>query len=335
MAESRERRLEEIDCLRGIAVLSVCISHFTDANNGLPSDSLIRSLGTHGRLGVDIFFVISGFIVPYSLWRSGYTPASYATFILKRLVRLDPPYVIAIVVAVGSAWSAARWPGYRGEPFDVSASQLLLHVFYINTFFGYPWVNGVFWSLAIEFQYYLTVGLLFPLIVQTSASRRAVLFCVLGALALLLPQWQFLLHYLFLFMLGMLSFQTHAGLLRSDQFLLWLLPLALGAWLTVGDLHAGVGALTSLVIAFARFKSPLLQALGTVSYSLYLIHVPTGLRCVNLGGRFVDGTAQSIALIAFALAASVLLAWGLYVFVEKPARHWSSRVRYRRPVPVT
>jgi peptidoglycan/LPS O-acetylase OafA/YrhL len=333
MAESG--RLEEIDCLRGIAVLSVCICHFTGANNGLPNDSLIRSLGAHGRHGVDIFFVISGFIVPYSLWRSGYTPAGLGTFILKRVIRLDPPYVIAIVLAVASAWIAARWPGYKGEPFDVSARQILLHLFYINSFFGYPWVNPVFWTLAIEFQYYLALSLLFPLIVQKSASRRAVLFGVLGALALLLPQQQFLFHYLFLFMLGMLSFQTHAGLLRGEQFLFWLLPLAAGVWLTVGDLPAVVGTLTSLVIAFVRFKSVFLQSLGTISYSLYLIHLPAGARCVNFGGRFVDGLAQSIALITLALAVSVLLAWGLYVFVEKPAQQWSLRVRYRRPAPIT
>lgn len=332
MAENLERRLESIDCLRGMAVAFVCISHFFSGNNGLPRDSLIRSLGAHGWLGVDIFFVISGFIVPYSLWRSGYTPARYGAFILKRVVRLDPTYVIAIMVAVASAWIAVRWPGYKGEPFDVSAPQLLLHVFYINTFFGYPWVNGVFWSLAIEFQYYLGVGLLFPLIVQTPVIRRAVLFSFLGGLAFLLPQRQFLFHYLFLFMLGMLSFQTHAGLLRREQFLLWLLPLGVGAELTLGDLPAGVGVLTALVITFASLKSPFLQALGTISYSLYLIHVPTGGRLVNFGGRFVDGAAQSIALIALALSVSSLLAYGLYVFVEKPTRSWSSRIRYRPSV---
>lgn len=88
----------------------------------------------------------------------------------------------------------------------------------------------------------------------------------------------------------------------------------------------------SLVIAFASLKHPVLQALGTASYSLYLIHVGTGGKFVNLGGRFVEETAQSIVLIAVALAVSALLACALYVLVEKPTQRWFSRISYWAPV---
>lgn len=324
-----DNRIEVVDCLRGIAALSVCVSHFMAANCGLAADSFIRQVGTHGWLGVEIFFVISGFIIPYSLHRSGYQFGDYPKFLLKRVLRLDPPYLLAVLLSIVVGWVAAQSSLYRGEPFQVSIPQVVLHLAYINTFFGYEWVNGVFWTLAIEFQYYLAVGLLFPLIAHRWLAVRVGLACGLGALAMLLPEKRFIFHWLFLFLLGMLSFHWHAKLAGPRTLGFGLVLLGAGACLTLGPLRASVGVATALAIAVIRLKARPLVFLGMISYSLYLIHYPIGTRLVNLGGRYVTGPMTSMALVAAVLGLMVLCAWALHVYVERPAQRWSSAVKYR------
>ena len=56
-----------------------------------------------GWAGVEVFFVISGFIIPFTLWQSGYRLKNYARFILKRIIRLDPPYLLSILLAIALA----------------------------------------------------------------------------------------------------------------------------------------------------------------------------------------------------------------------------------------
>src|SRR5207244_1915888 len=71
-AKAPARRIEAIQGLRGLAAFSVCWFHFTNGNPTFLSPGILKSSGTLGGLGVEIFFVISGFIVPYSLYTSGY-----------------------------------------------------------------------------------------------------------------------------------------------------------------------------------------------------------------------------------------------------------------------
>jgi peptidoglycan/LPS O-acetylase OafA/YrhL len=63
-----------------------------------------------GLFCVEIFFVISGFILPYSLWKGGYVRRDYGKFILKRVVRLDPPYFGAIILALTAAYLTSLSP---------------------------------------------------------------------------------------------------------------------------------------------------------------------------------------------------------------------------------
>lgn len=325
-------RLEVVDCLRGVAVLLVCFLHFTvGANNSFEAESIIRRLGSYGWLGVEMFFVISGFIIPYSLHRAGYQPRNYPTFLLKRVLRLDPPYLFAVLLIIGLNYLVTLAPSFQGEPFKFSLPQALLHLAYLNTFFDYGWLNPVFWTLAIEFQYYLAVGLLFPLLAHKSPSVRSGLYVGLGLLACLLPEERFLCHWLFLFMLGMQVFQWRVALSSRRSFGLGLALLSMGAWFTLGPLIAVVGVGTALVIALVRYQHPALLFLGAISFSLYLVHVPIGVKVMNLGARYVHGTFGNLVLVALALALSILGAYALYIWVEKPAQRWSSAMKYGKP----
>jgi peptidoglycan/LPS O-acetylase OafA/YrhL len=324
-------RLSTLDALRGLAALAVCWYHFTQGNPVFLPDGWLKASGSFGWLGVEVFFVISGFIIPYALQRSGYRLSDYGTFILKRIIRLDPPYLVAILAVIVLGYASTATPGFRGPKFDPSIAQVILHLGYVNVFFGYPWLNPVFWTLAIELQYYLMVGLIFPVIASRSHLVRASSLGCLAALALSSPADKFIFHWLFLFMLGMAAFQLHASILKRKDFIVWLALLGCGAWYVNGLVIALTGIATALMLGLVEIglKRPLLF-LGHISYSLYLLHVPIGGRVINLSLRFVTTMSGKVLVLALAVATTIAAAWLLHKYVERPAQQWSSAIRYRK-----
>lgn len=323
-----KERLTTIDTLRGLASLAVCIYHLTNGNSAFLPNSSVKTVGSYGWLGVEIFFVISGFIIPYALFLGKYNLKQYGTFIVKRVTRLDPPYFLAIALVLALGYAINRMPGFNGPPFSPSLAQVLLHVAYLNTFFGFDWLSPVFWTLAIEFQYYLLVGLVFPFIANTNAYIRGTALAMLGTLAVLFPQGQFVFHWLFLFLLGMLAFQRRAKLIEKNVFYALLIPATIGTWYTLGSLIAFVGVATCLAILFTDVSNRVFLFLGQISYSLYLVHVPIGMRAINLGTRFATSYPAKLLLFAFAFALSVIAAYLFYLLVEKPAQTWAANIRY-------
>ena len=83
-------RIQSVESLRGIAAFIVMWAHFGHTAQWLKF--------APGSLGVFIFFVISGFVIPYAMQSVGYTHRDAGRFILRRLVRLEPPYLVAVVV---------------------------------------------------------------------------------------------------------------------------------------------------------------------------------------------------------------------------------------------
>ncbi|MES2571755.1 MAG: acyltransferase [Verrucomicrobiota bacterium] len=334
---SSSHRLLTLDALRGIAALWVCWYHFTQGNTEFLEEGWLKSSGSFGWLGVEIFFVISGFIIPYALFRSEYRTSDYGTFLLKRITRLDPPYIAGILIVIILGYISTVTPGFRGPPFQLSATQVILHLGYANVLFGHPWLNPVFWTLAIELQYYLLAGLLFPALAHRSNLLRAFAFGCLGSLVFLFPNKEFLFHWLFLFMFGMAAFQFRAGIIQRGEFMCWIVVLGVGSWFAHGAVITGTGIATSLIIALynARINTPFLF-LGNISYSLYLIHIPVGSKVINLGLRFFDTFPGRTVVLICATAASITAAWLLYRYVELPAQRWSSSIRYRgkqKPLP--
>ena len=289
---------------------------------------LVKHVGSYGHFGVEVFFVISGFVIPYSLYRGGYGWSDFPIFVCKRILRLDPPYLAAIALTFLIWFVASHAPGYQGAPFHFSLLQLLLHLGYINAFFGYPWILDVFWTLAIEFQYYLLMALLFPVLVGSTLWGSISTMFVMCALGLLLPLPNLVFHYWFLFLLGILTFYLRARILTARPYAILLVIAYVGTGMTVGWSAAGVGLATALTIAFVNISYPLFRVLGGISYSLYLIHIPVGQRVVNLGLRYTHSYYAELMLLVAAIATSLAAACLLYQLVEKPARRWSSRLNY-------
>ena len=278
-----------------------------------------------------IFFVISGFIIPFTLHRAQYRLADYGTFLLKRIVRLDPPYLATIALIVAMGVLASHVPGFQGAPFAVTLPQLLAHLGYANVIFGYEWLSPVFWTLAIELQYYLLVGLLFPLLGSTRVLWRTLALAGLACLSFASRNEQWLLHWLIGFLMGIVTFQWRADLISRRVYLAWMGVLAVACFYKNGPVVAATSSVTALLIAFWNARHyKVADFFGCISYSLYLVHMPVGFRMLNVCGRFAHNNPERYAGLLFALGCVIAVAWCMYRFVERPSQRWSTAITYRR-----
>ncbi len=210
-------RIATVDALRGIAAFGVAWFHFTNLNSAFLPEGFLKSSGRYGWLGVEMFFVISGFVIPHALYRAQYQLPHYGRFLAKRIIRLDPPYLADICLVLALAYVVPLAPQFRGGPPMYSFAQLLGHLGYVNSLIGKPWVNPVFWTLGIEFQYYLLIGLIFPVLVSSNRLIRLALMLALLLPAFFAPRPSLIFTWLPFFVAGILTFQKKVGHL-SDGF---------------------------------------------------------------------------------------------------------------------
>lgn len=322
-------RLAHVDALRGLAALAVCWFHLT---NQYAQGSWTRWRGSYGWLGVEVFFVISGFVLPHALHNRGYVAGNHwRLFLWKRTLRIEPPYLAAVALCLLLWHLSTLAPGFRGvAPPPLAAPQVLLHVGYLNGLAGYEWLNPVFWSLAIEFQFYLALMFGYVWLARANTSIQAATVILMCVLPLALPSKVLLPRYLPLFLLGIAAWQWRSGLCRTPM----LLAAWIGAALSLAVVEGPLFALTGLATAAALLglpalgRSGALRALGAISFSLYLVHVPVGGRVINLGQRFISGPLGEWALSLTALGVSVVCAWIFFRAIEAPAQRWSGALRY-------
>jgi peptidoglycan/LPS O-acetylase OafA/YrhL len=275
--------------------------------------SAVRLSGSYGWLGVEAFFVISGFVIPLSLWRAGYRPSQFPRYLARRLLRFEPAYLVSVAVAIALWEVGSLTPWFAGHPPDISAAQVAWHLFYLIPLSDYAWLNPVYWSLSYEFGFYIACGVLAPALMRTHASVTLLVF----VLAWLIARDS----YSPLFLVGFAALRLHLALGNALwNFTVGLLAVAAECWLLgpVVAIASGLSAALILLLATRRFPAALLF-FGSISYSLYLMHVPIGGRVVNLAMRLHGGETANLVISLSALAVSVTVAWLLYRIVEQPS----------------
>jgi peptidoglycan/LPS O-acetylase OafA/YrhL len=248
------------------------------------------------------------------------------------MVRLEPPYIASIALVICLNTISSLLPHFAGAPQKYTFLQLLSHGLYVVPLTSFQWIQPVYWSLAYEFVFYITVGL-----TLWALWPRNILFTLaFTALAVVLKfsvtgMWD---ARIVLFALGASAARHYLG---RDVLALFLASISacVVAMIAIGSpANAAVGVVAALVIALLRAPAwPPLTFLGSISYSLYLIHVPVGGRIVNFGRRFGEGAAYELLLSLAALLVSLAFAWLFYLLIERSATRWSRRVPVRsRPV---
>jgi peptidoglycan/LPS O-acetylase OafA/YrhL len=172
-----------LDGVRGLAILAVLLFHFlAPVNPQGPLDNTITWLFSYGALGVDLFFVLSGFLITGILYDSRADPAYFRNFYMRRVLRIFPLYygVLALVFFV-----VPMIPPLRGsEIASLQNYQAWAWLYGVNVYLAIHGAWGLsylehFWSLAVEEQFYLV----WPLLVWLLAARPRVFLAVSLAVA--------------------------------------------------------------------------------------------------------------------------------------------------------
>ena len=329
----------EIDGLRAFAVLSVVLYHFRIPGFG------------GGFVGVDVFFVISGFLIGGLLWSEYRSTGSLVLrrFYIRRFRRLAPAY---FAMALGS--TALAWVILLPFEFREYGKALIAATVYLSNVFFYRGA-GYFdtasedkpllhtWSLSVEEQFYIFLPLSLVLLARWPRLLLPILMTIgAGSLALCIwitPSSPTAAFYLFPFR----AWELFAGVLlaiwgherdRSWSRFGWLSGLGLFliassvVLVRPGPQFPGMIALipvigTLLVLGHSRaqgsvndmLRSPVAVFFGLISYSLYLWHWPV----LTLSHYLRDAYSSSLEVIAW-MALCVLLAWVSWRLIENPIR---------------
>lgn len=320
------QRIDVINALRAFAALFVAWGHFVAGQGKWLSLS-----GKYGYLGVHIFFVISGFVIPWSLYRASYTLRHYGRFLVKRNIRLYPPYLASIAISIVAA-NYIFAPLFHLPSVTVTARSLLLHFAYLNDIVGVPWVNVVYWTLAIEFQWYLLVGLMFPLLASRNKLARFTGIAGMMVAYFAIGNDRLIFHSIPIFLVGVFVFQYRVGIIAVREMLGFIAVMVLAMIGPIGWIVAGVSVTTAMLITFSKFHNRGLDRVGDVSYSLYLLHLPIGVTVIGLLSHYLPYTGSyMIVLDVVGVVVSGLAAWMMYQTVEKPSQNMSSAIRFNRP----
>lgn len=350
------RRDQTIDMFRGIAILLVVLFHFTAR---LPAYALNITEGApwpvfFGWVGVYFFFIISGYCIFMTLERS----ATVGVFLARRISRIYPAFVAAVLLLFVFGL-VAYIPSVPEAKFHVIPPNLLdvvMNLFFVGEI-G-EWVDGSFWSIAVEVKFYLLVALLAGVFHDRVRFTR-----VFAWLALIMaPIWavstlfshvgtgpitpQSLLKflaiapYLSFFAVGILGRQFEAGTTGTGKLLganiavstavVWIEAYSFelhDGWLTATVCALVYLALVGLFVRFVRGKTfPAVPGLslgvaqvGLLSFSWYLIHENVGISMLTLLDLYVPA---HVALLVTVIA-TFLLAIAFAALFE-----W----RFRKPV---
>jgi peptidoglycan/LPS O-acetylase OafA/YrhL len=361
--------IKSLTGLRGVAACAVVLYHYQGSDAGLGRFVL------HGYTAVDLFFALSGFVMALTYagaFADGFSPATFAGFLHKRLGRIYPLYIV-VTLAVAEL-------DYAGIIKEVapSAWTIISNIFLVQSWGLADSIGGPTWSISTEFAAYLV----FPLLVAGILTSRpawtwAAAAAAIAILALVATRSPVELHqvhggttyrngpldvfgygtaYPLLrclagFVLGMVAFRIAQlpamQLLASRPMAGNLAAIVVVALLaTRGSDVILVVAFVPLIIALAagnslagRFlESRVIYWLGLVSYSVYLLHRLVGdlLRQPVMNGLNALHTPHAFFVSGVALFGLVfILSAASYYCIEKPARDWARKLMWRQPRPIS
>jgi peptidoglycan/LPS O-acetylase OafA/YrhL len=350
-------RIEMLDTLRGLAALLVLFQHLAEtviAAHALPLSIeqagvlLINGIFHFGRFGVALFFLISGFVIPFSFR----TDRSVGAFAISRAFRLYPAYWLSL----GGALLVLHVTGAPAAALVTIAANVVMVQHYV----GQPDIVVAYWTLATELAFYvLAACLLAAGLLRAPFVLAGGIVALFGA-ALLLALASHLIGqrlpadlplHLGLMLLGtmlrlaMLERDAVAVRLASILGGLFLATVPLVQFMTVPPVGTAgftlaptlgyIGALLLFVAGVGRRSdwpssvyTRVATWFGTISYSVYLFHGPVIMAC---GAILITGNPGSVLrYAALVLGVTILLSAIVYHFVEAPMVRLGHRVVKRR-----
>ncbi len=324
-----DHRVDGIDGLRAIAALGVFFFHLAAMPLVAPDavSATWRAVWRHGHLGVPLFFVISGLCIGRTWLRS----TAPDTFMLRRLRRIFPAYWGSLALTVALAFAVHVFAGTNDVASIPTTPGTVLATLSLTTapVTSVPALSGVYWSLSFELAFYLVMAaLLFVAptwrpgaLVAThallcclacwpiSSSVRGAFFVELWPLfgtGSALALWSQHRRPAFA-MLGASLVATTAALFQDRLIAYWLVT-----WL-------GTALCAATLSGRISFWPVPLLAVGRMSYSLYLFHVPLGgYFYLKVLSQWVSTYPSEILWQLLVVAATSVAVWPFYRFLEVP-----------------
>lgn len=333
---SQKRRLLELDSLRGLAALGVCLFHF--------------DVFKYGVAGVDLFFMISGFVIFMSVSNGD----SIKSFWVSRVIRLFPSYWISIVIAIVCTLLLVH------DKIQLKWNFVLGNVLMLQPLFKTTCLVGVYWTLYVELTFYILISLIWYLkklyyiegiilaglllmallngtysIVQNHSPAFVHVFIVLRSLIPLI------VNHFTTFSSGIifyLIYKNGYSVFRCSLLLLSLVVTAIAHNYSVmiNSFLNVYEHLFILILFYALFflitkndlnilKIRILIVLGNSSYVIYLIHQSFGLDIRFLLTPVVGLFFSNVISVLVVISLSVLITY----YIDVPIRNWL-RKKYQR-----
>jgi peptidoglycan/LPS O-acetylase OafA/YrhL len=302
--------IPELDGVRGIAILLVLLFHFGTSTR--PGGILGQVLGL-GWVGVDLFFVLSGFLITGILLNSKGLPHYFSSFYIRRVLRIFPLYYFSVFVFFNVALPIAH--NFNGLAHVVQPVQIWYWLYLVNWYVGFgnpasPLTH--FWSLCIEEQFYMVWPLLIFVIGRKTFLRVCIALIVLSPVLRFVfgqnPPSPYFLYFITPFRMEPIALGAVIAILwRQDRISrltnlamrwVWIPALAVVAYICVASGttipvsyymervgYTCIGlAFMSLVFVVAQaarggtpialLRYPVLMKFGKYSYAMYVFHAP-------------------------------------------------------------
>jgi peptidoglycan/LPS O-acetylase OafA/YrhL len=358
--ENSTGKLIFADQLRGIAALLVVINHYTGIYwegrqivaqyifspiqpGPIPAlaHAIIGIPFNPGALGVALFFIISGCVIPYS-----FNHHTSISFLIARMLRIYPTYLAAMVVGLMARIISAR---YWGHPLELQPAVIIGNGLLLQDLLGLPSIDLVNWTLTIELKFYVLFALFYKMIMRW----RAWFVLVAGALAIAFNLMDIALTpnlsargqaiaatlgneamCVAFMMLGTLFFLNIRGLLSTAGLIAAsIVGLGLfGACWSVGSMSYQFPFITkNYVFGWAAFmlcylgrrwfvSISVLRFFSAISYPLYLVHPMVGFVVIAI---LMMGFGLSFASAAsIASASAILFACAIHLMIERRSISW-------------
>jgi len=344
MAESisTHRRLYVLDGLRFVAATAVLLYHYFFRGWKADGMSILKfeylgSMFKYGYLGVDLFFMISGFVITLSI-RHG----SLGLFAISRFKRLYPVYWCCLLLT----WISIQL--YGSPQFQSSVKELFLNLTMFQNYFFCKSVDGVYWTLFVEMKFYIfIIGIYLFLRKRFNVDLNGIIivWLVLSYLFLFFPEnilaklldYIFILKYSSYFIAGMVLFRirdTGLSLTMACYLLLSLFLSLVNAYKRIPIFEAHYSTefsvttvfliismiyIVMLFISTNRLESlqfEFLAPIGALTYPLYLLHQKIGFIVMNRLGVYYN----KYWIILFLITIMIIVSLFIVKIVEPPLR---------------
>jgi peptidoglycan/LPS O-acetylase OafA/YrhL len=347
-------RYRQLDSLRGLGAISVFIAHYISLKTSLPLFRVVQPspLGIlfNGTAALMLFFVLSGFVLSLP-FINGEKPLKLTAFYVKRIFRIYPAYIFAIVFAVllkqfvfdkNGLNPYADWlKNFWNWDWNInSAGELLKTLLMIGPDFKINFIDPPIWSLVIEMKMSIILPFFIVIVSRNSLVLNIALLFVMGWLTYEYNAWAVSVFYLGILMakykdpiLSMIKLWHISTVIaavivsvflynNNYEFFHFIRQQSLKSRYILSDYLSALGSCTIMTVILARkrislfFERRIFTFFGDISYSFYLIHLPLLLTLGSLiSNRFMFSPVY-IFLSAFILA--VLLSYLMFIFIEKP-----------------